>query len=98
MGDDRAKRIDDALSSLVEAVVPSWPGEDHVIADDRHEDALALARSMLERSYRLPIDNVAADSYLRHDDPAITSDVNHASDLIKKQCEHLPCRSLLKTS
>ena len=91
MGDDRAKRIDDALSSLVELVVPSSPREDQAVADDRHEDALALARSILERSYRLPIRSIFAEFHSRHDDPAITSDVNHASDLIKKQCEHMPC-------
>ena len=44
MGDERARRIDDALSSLVEALIPPSPGE-----DERHADALALARSIIDR-------------------------------------------------
>ncbi|KAI9833591.1 MAG: hypothetical protein M1819_003544 [Sarea resinae] len=69
MSDDKARRIDDALSSLVDATIPSYPGEDEAIADERHDNALDLARNILER------DSASG----------VVSDVNHAADLIKKK-------------
>lgn len=48
MGDDRAQRLDDALSSLVDTLIPSFPGEDEATADERHDDALDLARSIID--------------------------------------------------
>jgi len=48
MGDERAQRLDDALSSLVDTLIPTLPNEDEATADERHDDALDLARSFLE--------------------------------------------------
>lgn len=49
MSDDRAKRIDDALASLVDIIIPSNPDEDEVLIDEKHDRALHLARSILKR-------------------------------------------------
>ena len=48
MGDERSQRFDDALSSLVDILVPVLPGEDEEAADDRHEDAVDLANSIIK--------------------------------------------------
>ena len=49
MGDDKAQRLDDALSSLVDGLIPVLPDEDEATADERHDDALDLARTIIER-------------------------------------------------
>ena len=69
MGDDRAQRFEDALSSLVDVLVPPLPDEDEDAADDRHDDALEQARRSIDS----------------HGSPKIVADVQHASDLIKKK-------------
>ncbi|KAI9699697.1 MAG: Gamma-tubulin complex component 3 [Candelina mexicana] len=69
MSDDRARRIDDALASLVDSIIPTDPHEDEATADDRHDRALDLARDSLESTIA----------------PSIVSNANHASDLIKKK-------------
>ena len=48
MGDERAQRLDEALSSLVDSLIPTLPDEDEATADERHDDALDLARSIIE--------------------------------------------------
>ena len=48
MGDDKAQRLDDALSSLVDILIPVLPEEDEAAADERHDDALDLARNIIE--------------------------------------------------
>ena len=48
MGDERAQRLDDALSSLVDTLIPALPDEDEATADERRDDALDLARSIIE--------------------------------------------------
>ena len=48
MGDERAQRLDDALSSIVDTLVPVLPGEDEATADERRDDALELARYIIE--------------------------------------------------
>jgi gamma-tubulin complex component 3 len=68
MADDRARRIDDALASLVDSLLPA-PSDDENDLDARHENALELARSIIKKP--LP--------------PRSVSDVNGASDLIKKK-------------
>ena len=69
MGDEKAQRFEDALSSLVDVLIPALPGEDEDTADDRHDNALEHARYIIERQ----------------GDPAIVADVQHAADLIKKK-------------
>ncbi len=48
MGDEKAQRFDDALSSLVDILVPTRSDEDEAIADERHDDALDFARNIIE--------------------------------------------------
>lgn len=48
MGDDKAQRLDDALSSLVDILIPPLPDEDEAAADERHDDALELARRIID--------------------------------------------------
>ncbi|KAI9738322.1 MAG: Microtubule-nucleating Tub4p (gamma-tubulin) complex component [Cirrosporium novae-zelandiae] len=69
MAEERAKRINDALSSLVDSLIPVYPDDDEEVADERHDNALELARHVVESG---------ASS-------AQTTDVNHAADLIKKK-------------
>ena len=70
MADDRSRRIDDALASLVDSLLPPPSSdEDDNALDERHDNAVELARSILQKP--LP--------------PRSVSDVNGASDLIKKK-------------
>ena len=48
MGDERARRFEDALSSLVDNLVPGLDEEDEATADGRHYDALDLAKSIID--------------------------------------------------
>ena len=48
MGDERAQRLDDALSSLVDTLIPLLPDDDEATVDERHDDALDMARSIIE--------------------------------------------------
>ncbi|KAG6006798.1 hypothetical protein E4U21_006689 [Claviceps maximensis] len=64
-----SERIISALEHLITHIVPSDPEEDADAAQDRHNACLQLVTSI--------IDNPQT--------PAITSDVNHASDLIKRK-------------
>lgn len=68
MGDDKAQRFDDALSSLVDTLVPTLPDEDEDAADERHENALEYARGIIEKQ----------------GNSRVVPDVQHAADLIKK--------------
>ena len=48
MGDDeKAKRFDDALSSLVDNLIPTPFDEDEAVADQIHDEALDLARRLI---------------------------------------------------
>ncbi|CAZ80834.1 unnamed protein product [Tuber melanosporum] len=69
MTEERNQRIDSALSSIVEAIIPANPDEDDEIADERHEAALERARAMIKS----------------HGQPSIVPDVQHISDIIKKR-------------
>jgi len=40
-------RVNDALSSLVGALIPALPGEDEASADQRHDRALELTKEIL---------------------------------------------------
>ncbi len=48
MGDEKAQRLDDALSTLVDTLIPVLPDEDEATADERHDEALDLARGIIE--------------------------------------------------
>ena len=47
MGDEKTRRFDDALSSLVDNLIPSLEDEDEATADERHDDALDLAKNII---------------------------------------------------
>ncbi|KAK2593299.1 Microtubule-nucleating Tub4p (gamma-tubulin) complex component [Conoideocrella luteorostrata] len=64
-----SERIISALEHLIIHIVPTDPDEDSDIAQERHDACLELATSI--------IDNPQS--------PSISSDVNHASDLIKRK-------------
>jgi len=49
MSANRARRIDEGLSALVDNILPTIGDEDEDEADVRHENALELARSIIDR-------------------------------------------------
>lgn len=49
MVEDREQRIRSGLDSLIEQLVPGFPGEDDESVDERQENALQVARSILDR-------------------------------------------------
>ncbi len=49
MGDERSRRVDDALSTLIARWVPQNQDEDDATADERHERTFDLAKNILER-------------------------------------------------
>jgi len=69
MGDERTRRIDDAVKSLVEVLVPSDPNDDDDAADSRIHSATETFRGTL-------------DSWGTSTSPP---DVNNAQDLIKRK-------------
>ena len=48
MGDDKSQRLDDALSSLVDQLIPISQDDDEVAIEERREEALHSARTILE--------------------------------------------------
>lgn len=49
MAEERKQRIDSALSSIVDAILPTSPDEDDVMADERHEAALERVGKIIDR-------------------------------------------------
>ncbi|KAI9849894.1 MAG: Microtubule-nucleating Tub4p (gamma-tubulin) complex component [Sclerophora amabilis] len=72
MSKDQSQRIDDALFSLIEKVIPIAADEDRDAGEERQENAFELAKSIIDRP-------VAT---------ATVSDVNYAYDLIKRRLIH----------
>ncbi|ESU16554.1 hypothetical protein FGSG_09910 [Fusarium graminearum PH-1] len=62
-------RITNAIDSLIAHIVPSDPNDPDEVAQERHDTCFEIVKSIL--------DSPAS--------PAISSDVNHASDLIKRK-------------
>lgn len=54
MGDDRSRRVGSALSALIESLIPRINDEDDASLDERRDDALALATSIIDGSVLLP--------------------------------------------
>lgn len=48
MGDEVARRVNDALISLVNLILPSQD-EEEALDDERHENGLELARRIIEQ-------------------------------------------------
>lgn len=87
MGDEKAQRLDDALSSLVDILVPTLPDEDEATADERHDDALELARSIIDKYEAYVRAHAERLIYFSSQgSPAVASDVNQAAELIRKKC------------
>ncbi|KAM5352297.1 hypothetical protein ACJ41O_005020 [Fusarium nematophilum] len=62
-------RITNAIDSLIAHLVPSNPSDTEEAAQERHDTCFELVRSIIDSP----------------SSPAISSDVNHASDLIKRK-------------
>ncbi|KAK3942277.1 Spc98 family-domain-containing protein [Diplogelasinospora grovesii] len=69
MSHDRSNRISNAIDSLITHLVPGDPQDDEQTAQERHDTCFELVRSIFQRP----------------GSPAVSSDVNHASDLIKRK-------------
>ncbi|KAL2131507.1 hypothetical protein VTI74DRAFT_4949 [Chaetomium olivicolor] len=69
MANNQRSRVSNAIDSLITHLVPSNPNDDEHTAQERHDACFELVRNILERP----------------GPPAISSDVNHASDLIKRK-------------
>ncbi|KAK1982422.1 Spc97/Spc98 family protein [Colletotrichum cereale] len=69
MSANREHRIAGAVDSLIAHLIPNDPHEDDAAAQERHDNCFELVKSVLEAPAS----------------PAISSDVNHASDLIKRK-------------
>lgn len=88
MGDEKSQRLDDALSSLVGQLIPTLQDEDEATVEERREDALHLARSIIDGwAIRIQFHKLSLTPSASHGSPAVVSDVNHAADLIKKKRE-----------
>lgn len=66
---DRNTRISNAIDSLISHIVPTDPDDDDESAQERHNNCFELVKTILESP----------------GSPSISSDVNHASDLIKRK-------------
>ncbi|EMT63739.1 Spindle pole body component alp6 [Fusarium odoratissimum] len=62
-------RITNAIDSLITHIVPSDPNDPEDVAQERHDTCFEIVKSIIDS----PVS------------PAISSDVNHASDLIKRK-------------
>ena len=49
MGDERNHRVHDALSSLVNQLLPQHEDEDNATLDERRDEALDLVNSIIDR-------------------------------------------------
>lgn len=68
----RDHRIQDALSQLVERLLPLDEDEDESAADERYNRALEVAQNTLEDANA----------------PSVVADEGHIADLIRRQCEN----------
>ncbi|KAI4258648.1 MAG: hypothetical protein L6R42_004975, partial [Xanthoria sp. 1 TBL-2021] len=68
MGD---QRVDNALTALVEILLPSLDNEDAASLDERRDDALALAKDILDT----------------HPKSSVVPDVNQIADVIKRKLQ-----------
>lgn len=71
------QRVEDALSQLVERLVPTVDGEDETAADDRFYQAFDFAKETIGQA----------------DPPDVVPDQNHVADLIRRKRESLSVRS-----
>lgn len=62
-------RVCNAIDSLIAHLVPPNPNDDHQTSQQRHDSCWELVKSIIDNP----------------ESPAVSSDVNHASDLIKRK-------------
>ncbi|KAL8698110.1 MAG: hypothetical protein Q9224_002000, partial [Gallowayella concinna] len=90
MGDVRSRRVDNALSTLIELLVPASTDEDAASLDERRDDALAQARDILDTVSVVPDDGHIADlikqKFLRHGN-GDTEKANRVSSLLSRLLE-----------
>lgn len=48
MGDEKTRRVNDALSSLVDLFIPLSQEEDEALDKEKHDNGVELARSIIE--------------------------------------------------
>ncbi|GKT90889.1 spc97/spc98 family protein [Colletotrichum tofieldiae] len=88
MSANREHRIAGAVDSLIAHLIPNDPHEDDAAAQERHDSCFELVKSLLEAGYTIPRLHWAlslTEAVPQPRVPAISSDVNHASDLIKRK-------------
>ena len=90
MGDATSQRVNSALSSLIDNLVLCSSEEDKATTDKRRNNALGWAKGVINRhvNVRKTKNNFTNVLYSRGE-PDVVSDVNHASDLIKKKRRRL---------
>ena len=49
MGDSRKQRVDSALSSLIDNLVPRFANEEEAPVDEKRDDALEWAKGVIDR-------------------------------------------------
>ncbi|SPN97285.1 related to GCP3 (gamma-tubulin complex) [Cephalotrichum gorgonifer] len=69
MAANRDDRIVDAVDKLISHLIPPGPHDDEEAAQERHDHCFEIVKNILES----------------HESPAVSSDVNHASDMIKRK-------------
>ena len=86
MGDSKTQRVDSALSSLIDRIVPNSTAEDETTTDEKRDEALEWAKSVIDGHVNFSIrQDHSTDVPYSRAKPEVVSDVNHASDLIKKK-------------
>lgn len=70
MANTQERRVEEALSQLVDRLLPIDPEENGDAADDRYYNALDRAKEIIERA----------------DTSAIPLDAQHVSEQIRKRC------------
>lgn len=48
MGDERSRRVDDALATLVDHLLPKFTDEEDASTEERREEGLDLTKSILD--------------------------------------------------
>ena len=62
MSADRLRRIDEGLVTLIGNLLPPLPNEDEESQDARHDEALDLAKSIIDRlAWLIDLQELAAD-------------------------------------
>lgn len=82
--------MNSALSSLIDNLVLCSSEEDKATTDKRRNDALGWAKGVIHRRVKIRKTETNLTNVLySRGEPDVVSDVNHASDLIKKKRRRL---------